>query len=364
MIRELTATERLKRVLSGKDVDRPLYSAWGHFMNYADRNAKDFAKATIDFQLANGFDFVKVMSNPFYLLEDMGIVFQPVKDFTSCVSRSADILTVSEPADWERVKFPDVRRGAIAREIEAVKRIADYFQGDVPVLPSIFTPVMWITYGSIPSQEIDICEREYGSYVPLLEKYLTDHERYARAAVERIGEFNREFMEELLKAGASGFFYCTDVARDLWTSIDIFKEFEKKQDLQTLDSVKDKTLFSLLHVCGEDRLLFDELLEYPVDAFNWDDQLKGTPSFEEIREKTDKMLVGGLNRKTDFKGEDREKIKRTIVRRIREAIKQGGENIMISGGCAWDFDSAYKFYIWKEVMEEYQAEIREWRHML
>lgn len=353
MIRELTATERLKRVLSGKDADRPLYSAWGHFMNYADRNAKDFAKATIDLQLANGFDFIKVMSNPFYLLEDMGIVFQPVKDFTSCVSRSADILTVPEPADWERVKLPDVRRGAIAREIEAVKRIADYFQGDVPVLPSIFTPAMWITYASIPSPEIDICERKYGSYVPLLEKYLTDHERYTRTAVERIAEFNREFMEELLKAGASGFFYCTDVARDLWTSRDIFEEFEKKQDLQTLDSVKDKTLFSLLHVCGEDRLLFDELLEYPVEAFNWDDQMEGTPSFAELREKTDKMLVGGLNRKTDFKGEDRERIKGIIVRRIREAIKQGGENIMISGGCAWDFDSAYKFYIWKEVMEEY-----------
>ena len=355
MDRELTSTERLKRVLSGREVDRPLYSAWGHFMNYADRNAKDFAKATIDFQLVNGFDFIKVMSNPFYLLEDMGIVFQPVRDFTSCVSRSADILTVSEPADWERVRLPDVRSGAIAREIEAVKRIADYFQGDVPVLPSIFTPVMWITYASIPSPEIDICEKKYGSYVPLLEKYLTDYEKYTRNAVKRIAEFNQEFMEELLKAGASGFFYCTDVARDLWSSRDIFGEFEKKLDLQTLNAVKDGSLFSLLHVCGEDRLLFDELLEYPVDAFNWDDQMKGTPSFFELRKKTDKMLVGGLNRKTDFAGENRGEIKETIIKRIREALEQGGEKIMISGGCAWDFDSAYKFYIWKEVMEEYRA---------
>lgn len=354
MVRNLTSTERLKRVLEGKEVDRPLYSAWGHFMNYADRNAKDFAKATIDFQLSNGFDFIKVMSNPFYLLEDMGIVLEPVRDYTCCVSRSADILTVPAPAEWEKVRFPDVRKGAIAREIEAVKRIADYFQGDVPVLPSVFTPVMWITYASIPSPEIDICEKAYGSYVPLLEKYLTERERYARIAAGRIAEFNQEFMEELLKAGASGFFYCTDAARDLWSSLDIFEEFEKKYDLQTLNAVKDQALFSLLHVCGENRLLFDELLDYPVDAFNWDDQMPGTPSFVELRRKTDKMLVGGLNRKTDFAGEDREKIKRTIIKRMEAALHQGGEKIMISGGCAWDFDSAYKFYIWKEVMEDIQ----------
>lgn len=355
MVRELTSTERLKRVLKGKEVDRPLYSAWGHFMNYADRNAKDFAKATIDFQLSNGFDFIKVMSNPFYLLEDMGIVLEPVRDYASCVSRSPDILTVPAPVDWDKVRLPDIRKGAIARELEAVERIADYFQGDVPVIPSIFTPVMWITYASIPSPEIDVCERECGSYVPLLERYLTDHAKYTRTAAMRIAEFNQEFMEELLKAGASGFFYCTDVARDLWTSRDIFEEFEKKLDLQTLNAVKDSSLFSILHVCGEDRLLFDELLEYPVDAFNWDDQMKGTPSFFELRKKTDKMLVGGLNRKTDFAGENREEIKETIIRRVREALEQGGEKVMISGGCAWDFDSAYKFYIWKEVMEEYQA---------
>lgn len=353
MVGKLTSAQRIKRVMSGEEADRPLYSAWGHFMNYADRNAKDFAKATIDFQLANGFDFIKIMSNPFYLLEDMGIVLEPVQDFMSCVSRSPDILAVPAPSDWDKVKFPDVHKGAIAREIEAVKRIADYFQGDVPVLPSIFTPVMWIAYASIPSPRMDIYERKYGAYVPLLEKYLTENEKYTQTAAARIAELNQEFMEELLKAGASGFFYCTDAARDLWSNRDVFEQFEKKQDIGALNSVRGKTDFSILHVCGEDRLLFNELLDYPVDAFNWDDQMPETPSFSELRKKTNKMLVGGLNRKTDFIGDNREKIKEIIRKRVDAALEQGGKNIMISGGCAWDFDSAYKFYIWKEVMEEY-----------
>ena len=353
MMSGLTSTERVKRVLAGEKTDRPLYSAWGHFMNYADRNAVDFANATIAFQELNGFDTIKVMSNPFYLLEDMGIQFQPVTDFRNCVSRSKDMLTVAKPSGWDKVKLPDLKQGAMAREIEAIKRIVDHFQGDVPVLPSIFTPIMWITYASIPSPEIDVYEDKYGSYVPLLEKYLTENEPATNRAVARLSEFNQEYMETLLNAGVDGFFYATDVARDLWSDNEIFEKYERTPDLQALNSLDDRAWFNMLHICGEDRLLLDEVLDYPVQAFNWDDQMEGTPSFAELRKKTDKILVGGLNRKVDFRGEDRERIKIRIQSRIYEALRQGGENIMISGGCAWDFDSAYKFFIWKEIMDEY-----------
>lgn len=351
---KMTSTERVKKVLAGESVDRPLYSAWGHFMNYADRNAIDFANATIAFQLLNGFDMIKVMSNPFYMLEDMGIQFQPVTNFQNCVSRSADILTVAEPSDWDKVKLPDLKRGAMAREIEAIKRIVDYFQGEVPVLPSIFTPVMWITYASISSPQIDVYEKKYGSYIPLLEQYLTENEPVISRAVQRIAEFNQEYMDVLLRAGADGFFYATDVARDLWSSKELFEKYERIPDLQTLNCLSDKAWFNMLHVCGEDRLLLDEVLDYPVQAFNWDDQMPGTPSFAEMRAKTDKMLVGGLNRKQDFQGENRNKIKARVQQKIADALQQGDNHVMISGGCAWDFDSAYKFFIWKEIMDEMQ----------
>ena len=42
-------------------------------MNLSDLNAADFARATIDFQRTHDFDFIKVMSNPYYMIEDMGL---------------------------------------------------------------------------------------------------------------------------------------------------------------------------------------------------------------------------------------------------------------------------------------------------
>ena len=81
----MNASERLQNMLNGLPTDRPLFSAWGHVMNFCDRNAKDFAKATIDFQNANGFDFIKIMSNPYYLIEDTGLVLSPVTDYATPV---------------------------------------------------------------------------------------------------------------------------------------------------------------------------------------------------------------------------------------------------------------------------------------
>ena len=46
----ITHTQRVKAALEGKILDRPAFVAWGPHMNLVDRNAKDFAKATIDYQ--------------------------------------------------------------------------------------------------------------------------------------------------------------------------------------------------------------------------------------------------------------------------------------------------------------------------
>ena len=68
----ITHKQRVKAALEGKILDRPAFAAWGPHMNLVDRNAKDFARATIDYQNAYHFDFIKVMPNGMYYPEAFG----------------------------------------------------------------------------------------------------------------------------------------------------------------------------------------------------------------------------------------------------------------------------------------------------
>lgn len=320
-------------------------------MNFCDRNAKDFAKATIDFQDANDFDFIKIMSNPYYLLEDMGILLNAPERYDQCVTRSNRLL-VPSPKDWGTIAFPDVNAGSLAREREAIRRVIGHYQGTVPVLATIFTPAMWIAYSSLRSEDMEQAENQFGSYIPLLERYLTGHERHVRPALDRFAELNQRYMEALLSDGVSGFFYCTEYARDLWTDRTVFEDFEKRYDLRILDSVRKDSLFNILHVCGVGKLRMDWVLDYPVDAFNWDDRQPGNPSLADVRAATEKILVGGLDRFRDLAGASREEIKTRLLEKIRRATEQAGRNLIVSGGCDWTIGASHRFYIWREVMEE------------
>ena len=351
----MTHTERLHRLLAGRPVDRPLYAAWGHVMNLSDRNAKDFAKATIDFQNANEFDFIKIMSNPYYLIEDTGIVLRPPAHYADSISRCSNSLPIKKAEDWERLSYPEVGKGALAREQDAIRRVVDHYQGDVPVIATIFTPMMWLSYLAIPSEQMDVAEQTEGSTVRLLERYLTKNERLAGQALERLAQINQEYMSALLEEGVSGFFYCTEYARSEWSDRALFDQFERQYDLKTLNAVHKKSEFNILHVCGNHALAMDWVLDYPVEAINWDDQRSKNPSLGEVREKTDKILVGGLDRLHDFSGVDREMIKTTLQKKILEAQKQAGQKLIISGGCDWKLDATYRFYIWQEVIEELSA---------
>ena len=80
----------------------------------------------------------------------------------------------------------------------------------------------------------------------------------------------------------------------------------------------------MAHICHGDAETSEWFLDYPVDAFNWADQEEGQHTIAEMRQMTDKVLVGGLNHangygykelesrykpSADFAGDDREIIK-------------------------------------------------------
>ena len=189
----ITHTQRLKAVKEGRILDRPAYTAWGPHMSLVDRNVKDFTEATIAYQNSYQFDFIKLMSNGMYFTEDFGQKIKPAAHIMDDTWLNVTVNAVNDPHEWARLKAPDVKKGALGREVEACKRICDHFQGEVPVLPTIFSPFIWMgeMTGGYFRQETIV-------------SHFIHSEKYCRPALEMITETNEKLMEAFLDAGASG----------------------------------------------------------------------------------------------------------------------------------------------------------------
>ena len=71
----ITHKQRIEAALEGKILDRPAYAMWGPHFNLEDRNVKDFTDATIRYQEAYDFDFIKVMRMEFILRKILDRLF-------------------------------------------------------------------------------------------------------------------------------------------------------------------------------------------------------------------------------------------------------------------------------------------------
>lgn len=343
----MTHTERVKRVIRGEATDRPVFTAWGPHANLEDRDLNDFVKYTINYQEYNDFDIVKVMPNGLYHTEDYGQIVRWGENDDDASYRNTIKWAMNSLEDWKKVPRLDMRKGAYAREIEVVRRISDHFQGDVPVLPTVFGP--GITAVALSSMLTD---------KSLAGKYIEDHAAEFKSFAEAITENNIRLMEAYLDAGAAGFFYAQWGANLSEFTPDQFETFIKPYDITALNAVKDRSWFTMLHVCGQ-RIFMDKVLDYPVTAFNWDDQCPLNPSLKQVRMMTDKVLVGGLDKDHDFVGSNRAKIKEIVRNRIEIGIKAAGSKYIVSGGCEWGRNAAHRLPVLTEVIEEMGREVQE-----
>lgn len=68
---------------------------------------------------------------------------------------------------------------------------------------------------------------------------------------------------------------------------------------------------------------------------------------------TNKVLMGGVDRHSDFYGSSRQKIKDTLTMRAKEAMRQAGDSkLVVAVGCESPREITYRFVVWREVMRE------------
>lgn len=359
----MTHKERLMAAVKGEWLDRPCLAFWGPHYNLEEANAKDLAFACIANQQAYQYDFIKVMASGMYIPEAFGQVIPYATHSKMEAWLNVQKFCISHANDWLDIRPVKVSESEVLqRNVEAVKIMSDHFQGDVPILPTVFSPAsaMGECCGGFFDEEkfVSMC---------MYEPQKVEH------GLEAMEETLINLMEAFIDAGASGFFFGMQNGLNRKLGHDLFMHFEHDPSARVLNAINSKTWFNMLHLCNGlgdkgDTEAVEWCLDLPADAINYPSTWSWMPSFKELRAKTDKVLVGGiennagvLTRKllntpghNDFSGNDRNTIYNRLYNRVKDAIDGAGNKLVIAGGCG--IYEPHRFGVMNEVMDAIEAE--------
>lgn len=328
--------------------DRVGVAGWVH-MPFVDRNSHDMIKATISVTDYCNWDFVKIMTTGHYIPEAYGgditystdphhwygtINRYPVRDLTEL--RALPVLDRDNPV--------------FRRETATAKGLVEHYQGEKPVLATIFTPLTCL-------QEL-MSRGTNDKTLPLMQEHKADtHE-----ALRKIVAANFTYLDMLIEeAHIDGIFFANQYGSRNVITDELFEEFCAPYDQQILAYIKGRTWFNILHVHGEEKLMFDHCVNYDVQAFSWENCAPGIDpqnisTVAQVRKLTDKVLITGLARHHDYYSPTNDR--QELVDRFRSRLKtvreeSGDDRVVFAPGCALPMDvDRYVFTLMDEVVQQ------------
>lgn len=315
--------ERIMAALQGKEVDRVPVSAWLHFSE-VDQDPISLAKTQISFVKKYDFDFIKMMPQGTYPVQDWGAQLKIYANkFHEPIILEPGIKDIKE---YCKLEILPPFYGTWGKTLQLAKYIQEFNDMDIPYIQTIFSPLTILSkltkghvYEDIRTNP-DVVER----------------------ALKVITATNIAFVLENLRYGVSGFFFATQCAGKDLMSLDEFNHFAREYDLQVIQAYKDKTYFNVLHIHG-DNIRFKDLLDYPVNCLSW--HARSTyPSLKKARTMTEKCFLGGVKESPYFvdgvlhyksimaSGSEQE-----ISNHVKEAIDQvDGKGLILGPSCVID----------------------------
>jgi uroporphyrinogen decarboxylase len=307
--------ERVDAALAGGAVDRVPISFWGHSY-LREWSAEELAEAMLENYRRYDWDYMKVNPRASYHVEDWGAKLEPSGDFNRG-PRFTD-WPVREPGDWRRLRPLEPERGVLGEQLQALRQIRDGLTGEAYFVQTIFSPLSVAKYLA-------------GNRAEPVQVSIADNPDALRAALDVIAETFVSYGQATLEAGASGVFFATTG----WASSDAlteeqYRRFGCEYDLRVIEAFAGKAPFNVLHNCGE-RIYFDLLADYPVEAISWAAMLPGNPSLGEGKERTTRAVMGGVSEKTTLPDGTPEQ----VDEEVRAAIKETeGRRVLIAPGCS------------------------------
>ena len=305
--------DRIDAVLTGRPIDRPPVSVWGHDF-LCEWSAADLAAQTVENQRTYDYDFVKITPRWTLFAEPWGNRYEPPVEqkFPRLVHR-----IVRSSADLESVPVIDANHPVLAEQVEAIEMIVQEIGDEVDCLATLFSPlaVLGLVAGGVGRPLIGFAQEK---------------PKFVHEALTHITATLTAYAQALLNAGASGVFY----APLQWSSLDVcpgqfYAEFGEPYDRRLLETIADAR-FNVLHVCGDNNGM-PRFYDYPVAVLNWDNFGEGNPGLHEVAEASGKVVAGGIPHQ-QLHTLDRE----TLLPLAREALGQLDTGVMLAGGCVID----------------------------
>jgi len=229
-------------------------------------------------------------------------------------------VTLSEPADWLKLRAPSLSEPHFQNQLDGLKRIADAIGQEALLITTIFNP---FATGN------RLCERR-------VTEQMAQDAKAVSAGLGVIAEGLARFALACLEAGANGIFFSAQGGEADRFEREVFERYLKPHDLTILKAVAQRAEFNLLHICGYN-LRLDAYRDYAAHAVNWSPQWNnlslaaGWPLF-------DMALMGGM----DQRGAIVSGTPQEIATEAQAAVAEvGARRFMLGAGCTLPNDISW-----------------------
>ncbi|MCC6790716.1 MAG: uroporphyrinogen decarboxylase [Thermomicrobiales bacterium] len=290
----MTRTERVRAAVNGDPVDRVPVCFWHHFQPSGSGRSLAAASLTF-FDRDYDLDIMKVMPDIPYPFPKHSIV---------------------DPDQWRLIEPIDSARSRFFRQrAESVRVLRERLGNGTPIVMTVFSP---------------LCEAiHFAADRDRLLTHMRGHSAVVHEALGVIAGNLRDHIQDVIAAGADGVFFALQGCTTEIMPVELYREFGLPYDLLALQGAVDGWL-NILHIHGERHLMFDQVLDYPVQVLSWSDRIAG-PSLREARGMTSKCLMGGWNEFGALSSGPEE----TILAEAQDAIAQtAGRRFILANGCS------------------------------
>lgn len=272
--------DRLERTIAGEPTDRVPVALWRHFPG-DDQRAADHANAIMQWQHTFDWDFVNIVpANSFHVV-DHGLQDSWQGDVHG--HRAVIRRPIERSLDWTGLRALDPTRGALARQTECTKIVADELSDTVPVIVTIWSPL---------AQAVALA-----GDVTLL-NHLRTHADRLHTGLNVLTDSTLRFLEAIRRLPISGICYVVNHACYSALSEAEYRTFGLPYDRKIIESFPTKWWFNLLNF-GEPLPMFHLVDELITPVVAWRDR-EGEPDLSQGRLQVFGAVCGGLHALEDL----------------------------------------------------------------